>query len=305
MLCWGVAHGADFPNRPLKMVVPFPAGGTTDLVARVAAERLGTVLKQPVVVENRPGGNTVLGGTAVVNSPADGYTMLFVGGSSMTTVFNKSVPYELFTALAPVAPLYQGPFYLFASTAVPANNLKELVAYAKAHPGKLDYGSAVSTTMMSMEALKAAAGIEVQHVPYKGSAPVTAALLANEVQLAFDGIASNRAHVAAGKMKIIAVGGRKRTEEFPNVPTVAESGYPGFLTVFNGGAWVPKGTPKEVIDVLNRAFNEVTRTPEYKAVAAKAGTEALNGTPEDFRHQIETELAFWAAAAKVAKYVPE
>lgn len=301
----GSAAAQDYPARPIRLVVPYPAGGTTDVVARVVAEQLGERLKQAVVVEPRPGGNTMVGANLVVNAAPDGYTLLFIGGSSLSSVYNKRPPFDLWTALTPVAPLYQGAYFLMTSKELPVNSIPEFLAYAKAHPGQLNYGASGPGTMLAMEALKSAAGVDITHVPYNGSAPVTMGLLSNDIQVVLDAIVTYRPHLQAGKLKIIGSGGRARASDFPNLPTLAESGFPGFMTVFNGGVWAPAGTPRPVIDRLNRELNAIAQTPKFREATRLSGAEPLTGSPEDFGNVIRTEVDFWVRAAKAANYRPD
>lgn len=299
-----LAQASDYPNRPIKLIVPFPPGGVTDTLARVAATVLSQRVKQPVMVDNRPGGNTLIAGQAVVNSLPDGYTLLFSGGTSMSTVFNKKVPYELMTALKPVAPLYQGPYFLFVSNAVPASNLKQFVEYTKANPDKLHFASAGPPTMLAMEALKAAAGLDLVHVPYKGSAPLSTALLANEIEAAFESIVPNGAYAKAGKLKLLAHSGARRLADFPDVPTLSESGYPIVAGII-GGVWAPAATPQAVVEKLTAEFNAVVNSPEFKERVRSAGYEVLTGSAEDFRRTVQADIDFWRATAKSSNYVPQ
>lgn len=299
------AQAQDYPTRPIRLVVPYPPGGTTDVIARTVADQLSTRLKQPVVVDPRPGGNTLIGGGIVANAAADGYTLLFIGGSSMTSVYNKQVPFDLWTALTPVAPLYQGAYFLLVNKNLPVSDVKEFVAYARTNPGKLNYGSSGPGTMLATEAFKAAAGIDMTQIPYKGSSPVTMALVSNEINVVFDAIVSYRPHLQSGSLKMLGSGGRKRSADFPNAPTMPESGYPGFVTVFNGGVWAPAGTPPAIIARLNRELNAIAQTPQFREKTQLAGAEPMLGTPEDFGTTIRNEVEFWMRAAQMAKYVPD
>jgi len=301
----GMGQAQDYPAKAIRLVVPYPPGGTTDVVARDVAEQLSIRLKQPVIVDSKPGGNTLIGGNIVANAQPDGYTLLFIGGSSMTTVYNKTVPFDLWTALTPVAPLYQGPYFVMVSKSLPANNIPELVQYAKAHPGKLNYGASGPGTMLAAEAFKAAAGINLTHVPYKGSSPVTMALIADEIQVVFDAIVSYRPHLQVGKFKLIGSAGARRSADFPNAPTMIESGFPGFITGFNGGVWAPAGTPRPIIDRLNRELNAITETAQFRERTRQAGAEPLSGSPENFGNIIRNEVGFWTRAAQAANYKPE
>ncbi|QHE83694.1 Bug family tripartite tricarboxylate transporter substrate binding protein [Hydrogenophaga sp. BPS33] len=294
-----------YPAKAIRLVVPYPPGGTTDVVARHVATQLSERLGQPVVVDAKPGGNTLIGGQIVAGAAPDGYTLLFIGGSSMTSVYNKHVPFDLWTALTPVAPLYQGAYFLMTSRQLPVSTIGEFLAHARAHPGKLNYGASGPGTMLAMEALKTAAGLDIKEIPYKGSSPVTLALLSNEIQVVLDAIVTYRPHLQADKLKIIGSGGRARSADFAQVPTLAETGFPGFQTVFNGGVWAPAGTPRAIVERLNRELVAISGTSGFRDVVRQAGAEPLSGSPEDFGQIIRSEVEFWTRAAKAANYQPQ
>jgi len=298
------AAADDYPSRPIKFVVPYAPGGATDLLGRSMGQKLEQRLRQPVIIENKPGGNTIIGGQVVLNAPADGYTLLYIGGSSMTTVFNKTVPFDLLKDFVPIVSLYQGPYILFVNAALPVNTYQEFVAYAKANAGKLNYGSAAPSAMLSMEAFKARAGIDLVHVPYKGSAPTTAALVANEVQAAFDNPVTYLPHVKAGRLRAIGVGGARHSSLLPDVALIPD-GYPGFQTVFNGGLWAAARTPKDIVDKLNREMNAIVALPDIQERVAATGAYSPGGSPEDFRRIIQAELEFYGTAARQSGYKPE
>ncbi|HEX2546968.1 MAG TPA: tripartite tricarboxylate transporter substrate binding protein [Ramlibacter sp.] len=270
-------------------------------MATLLSERLG----QAVVVENRPGGNTLIGGQAVATAPRDGYTLLFVGGASLSSVFNRSPPFDMWTALTPVAPLYQGSYFLFTSAQLPVRTSQEFIAHARANPGKLNYGASGPGTMLAMEAFKAAAGLDITYIPYKGSSQVSAALASNEIQALFDAMASNRALLQAGKVKLVAAAASKRAADAPDTPTLAEAGYPSIAAGFNGGVWAPAGTPRAVIDRLNRELAQVRQSPQFAERVRAAGAEPVSGSPEDFGRIIRSELDFWRQAAAKANFQPE
>ena len=301
----GLACAADdYPTRPIRFVVPYPPGGTTDVLGRGMGQKLSERLKQPVLIDNKPGGNTLIGAQAALAAPADGYTLMYIGGSSTTTVFNKTVSFDLLKDFIPVVSLYQGPYMLFVPASLPVKDYKEFIAYAKANPGKLNYGSAAPSAMLSMEAFKARAGINLVHIPYKGSNPTTTALLSNEIQAAFDSAITYAAHVKSGKLKAIGVGGPRATALLPDVPLITDT-FPGFATLFNGGLWAKTGTPKDIVDKLNREMNIIIQMPDIQALVASTGAYTPGGSSDDFRHIIESELEFYGNAAKMSGYKPE
>lgn len=299
------APAQQWPDKPIRLVVPYPPGGATDVIGRTVATLLAERLGQAVLVDNRPGGNTLIGGQAVATAPRDGYTLLFVGGASLSSVFNRNPPFDMWTALTPVAPLYQGSYFLFTSAQLPVQTPQEFIAYARARPGKLNYGASGPGTMLAMEAFKAAAGLDIVYIPYKGSSQVSAALAGNEIQALFDAMASNRALLQAGKVKLVAAAARKRAVDAPDTPTLAEAGHASIVAGFNGGIWAPAGTPRAVIDRLNRELAQVQQSPQFAERVRAAGAEPVVGSPEDFGRVIRAELDFWKQAATQANFRPE
>ena len=297
---------ADFPERPVRIVVPFAAGASMDIATRIIAEPMAKALGQPVLAENRPGANATIGAAAVVTAPADGYTMLFSILPSLTTVFTKELTFDATTDLAPVGGVFSASFVMFTSAEVPAKTLKEFVEYVKARPGKVNYGVPALTAMLSMEMLKNSAGIDMVAVNYKGGAPARTALLANEVQALFNVASVHKVDVDSGKVRALFVAGDRRVGVLPNVPTAAEAGYPDLLTTNTGGVWAPKSTPRDVILKLNAAVNEALRDPKLAQYVDSTGGVVFDGrTPEAFGRVAGREVQFWSKAAKLANYQPQ
>jgi len=266
---------AAYPDRPIKLVVPYTPGGSTDQFGRAIADGMSRQLGQTVVVENRPGAATMIGTNSVARAPADGYTMLLATNGSMVLnpMLYKKITYDpprdfkIFSIGAEV------PLVVVTNTQVPASNIREFAAYAKASGGKLNYSSVGlgNALQLATEMLKTELGIQVTHVPYNGSAPALSALLANDVQLMVDVVSTSLPHIKAGKLKALAVTGRQRLEVLPNVPTVAESGYPGFQAATWFGLAVPAQTPPDAVARLRAAADHVLKDPKFRSTFSELG----------------------------------
>src|SRR5262245_29995687 len=261
------AQAQAYPSRSVKIVVPFGAGGSADVYARFVGARLSDALGQPFVVENRPGGGAVVGSDAVAKSAPDGYTLLMM---SNTHTVNETLipkkPYELMKDLAPITGVNSQDLLLAVNSAVPANNLKEFIALAKSRPGKLNYASSGPGTPYHLagELFKSMAGVDIVHVPHKGSDQARAALLGNQVDMMFDAISTIVSHVKAGKLKALATTGKARSVVTPDVPTVAEAGVPGYEATIWLGLMAPAGTPRPVIEKLNGEIVKVLNSADVK-----------------------------------------
>jgi tripartite-type tricarboxylate transporter receptor subunit TctC len=300
------ATAQDYPRKqPIKMIVPFPAGGPTDGMARIVADRLGTVLGQSIVVENKGGGaGGSVGAKAVASADPDGYTILITPGGSLTTgpAVHKNIGYDPVKAFLPVAQLIETPLIIAVNPSLPVKSMAELVAYAKANPGKVSWGSqgfGVAPHLV-LELFKLEAGVNIVHVPYRGTAPMLSAILANEVQVVADPMTTSLPHIQAGKLRPIAIAGDERTPKLPNVPTVVEAGFPKLQSPFWLGVVAPAGTPRAIIDKLNAAFRESLKPPETRALLATLGADIKIGTPEDFGKLLAAELALWSGVVNDA-----
>ncbi|HXC39130.1 MAG TPA: tripartite tricarboxylate transporter substrate-binding protein [Burkholderiales bacterium] len=309
LLAWFFMAGAalaDYPDRPVRMVVPYAPGGPTDVVARIFAEQLNKQLSASFIVENRPGANAVVGADMVAKAPADGYTLLFTGGSSLTPVFTRNLPFELMKAFTPVSLVYNGTLYIFLNADVPAKTLPELIAYSKANPGKVNYASNAGTVQILGAVMQKQSGMDILVVPYKGAGPATTAVVANESQFTITALQAFKPHVDAGKVRIIALLAKTRSPLTPDVPTVVESGHPELVAGFATGVWAPFGTPADAIAKLNRAINAVAAMPEVRErVRPLVGADPQGSTPEGFRQVVQDEINFYANAAKLANYEPQ
>ena len=293
---------SDYPNRPLRLIVPFPPGGSTDIVGRVVAQKLSERLGQTVVVENRAGAGGTLGADIAAKAPADGYT-LSIGTTSTHAVaagaYSK-LAYHPVRDFAPISLVAVTPYLLVVNPQAGVKNLKEFVAQAKANPGKLNYGSAGigSTTHLAMEMLKATAQLDIVHVPYKGNAQTDLAVLANEIQTVFGSMPALLQHVKGGKLTPLAVGSAARSPALPDVPTVAEQGYAGFEVELWLGVFAPAGTPAPVIARLHREIAAIAATPDFKAAMEKNGAEAASNTPAQFLKMVESEAERYTKVVK-------
>ena len=302
----GVA-AQDYPSKPLRMIVPFPPGGVTDIVARAVAAKLAIELGQAVVVENRAGASGVIGAEAGARSPADGYTLVM--GNISTLAINPvtfaKLPYDPIASFDPISMVAIQPLIVAVHPSLPVKSLSELVQYAKSQPGKLNYGTAGSSIHLAVEFFSTAAGIKMNHIPYKGSAPALTDLIGGQVQVLFDPFSSIYPFVASGKVKALAVTTDKRSATAPTLPTVAESGYANFDVSSWQGIVVPAGTPKAVIQRLNRDLVKVLSTPEMKERFAQYSAVTAASTPEQFSSYIKQENARWQKVAIDAGVKPE
>jgi tripartite-type tricarboxylate transporter receptor subunit TctC len=299
------AQAQAYPNRPIRLVVPFPAGGPTDGMARVISERLGTVLGQSIVIENRGGGAGGSNGAKVVAAAdPDGYTILITPGGALTSgpAVHANIGYEPLKVFTPVGLLIVTPQIMSVHPDVPVNTLPKLVSYAKANPGKITWGSQGFGTSPHLlaEMFKLETGVNIVHVPYRGSAPMLAAILAGEVQMIADASTTSLPHIQAGKLRPLAVPLAERFDKLPDVPTTAEVGYPKLRAPFWLGVVAPTGTPPAIVDKLNAAFRDSMAPPETRQRLANLGAEIRIGTPAEFGRMIADELAQWTAVAKAA-----
>ena len=303
LLLSGMAGAQSYPARPIRMIVPQSAGGSTDLVARPLAQRLSEVLGQSVIVDNRVGAGSTIGTDLAAKAAPDGYTLLAVAASfTMSPSLYKKLPFDPVRDFEPISQLTSLPNILVVRPSLPATTLKEFIAYAKARPGQLNFGSSgVGTgTHMSMELLMNLTGIRMTHVPYKGGAPSVTALLGNEVNVVFATISTALPHVRSGRLRALAVSTAKRSAAVPQVPTIAESGVPGFDYSSWIGLLAPARTPAAIIKRLNAEAVRIMHGPEMKAVMAGEGSEAAATTPSEFAATIKREVARWKGVAQAA-----
>ena len=303
VLLSGAALAQDYPSRPIRYIVPFPPGGSSDLIARAIAPRLTGRMGQPVVVENRAGAGGMLGVDIVAKAAPDGYTigLAAAGALSSNISLYPSMPFHPEKDLAPVTMLAMIPFFLVAHPSQPGS-VKELIAAAKARPGALaiGYGGNGSTMHLAGELFNMMAGVKLQPVPYKGSGPVSADVLAGQVPLGMVDVPSAIAHVRAGKMRALAVTSKRRISAAPEVPTFEEAGVPGYEAIGWFGTVAPAGTPAEILNRLNREIVAALAVPEIRERALAAGAEPFTSTPQEFATLIREETRKWAQVIRTA-----
>ncbi len=294
---------AEYPERPIRLIVPFPAGGTVDLVARLVTARMSEELRQPFVIDNRGGAGGVIATDAAAKAAPDGYTLLFTSPNhTINAALQSKLPYDTERDLVPVAMVAEIPELLVSHPSAPFSDFAGFVAYAKANPGKLNYASAGNGTLphVTMELMLRGLGLDVAHIPYRGAAPAMTDLLAGQVQLKLDTYATANQYVASGKLRALGIASRARSALMPDVPTIAEMGLPGYEGVLWMGIVAPAGTPKPVIDKLASAVKHALDTPALAERLKRDGINPVGGTPEQFAELIRREIEQWRALAKSA-----
>ena len=307
--CAALAHAqpvASYPAKAIRIIVPFPPGGTTDALARILGQHMTASWGQPVLVENKPGAGATLGADMVAKSPADGYTLL-MGAAHHTiaqSVYTK-VPYHFGRDFAPVSVIAVVPNMVVVNAALPARTIEEFVALAKAQPGKLNYGTAGAGTAHHLigEMFKLKAGVDLQHVPYKGSAPAVSDLVGGQIQVMFDTVSSALPQVKAGKTRALAVTTARRSSALPEVPTLSETVLPGFDVGTWFGILAPAGTPPSVIEKIRADIEQMVNAPDIRKQLLDMGAEPVANTPAQMAAQIKSELASYEALAKQIKLV--
>jgi tripartite-type tricarboxylate transporter receptor subunit TctC len=298
----------NYPERPVRLIVPLSAGGSADIVGRQIAQKLREKLGHQFVIDNRPGAGSLIGTEIAARAPRDGYTLL-LAGSSFTTApsLQRKLPYDPLKDFAPITMVAAAPGLLVVNPAVPVRTVKDLVALARAKPGQINYASpGIGTSPHFAGALfNLMAGVDMVHIPYKGAGPAVTDLVAGQVQLSFASMPSVMANVKSGRLRAVAVTGLKRSAALPDLPTVAESGLPGFETSSWQGLFAPAGTPTVIVNKLYREVAAVVRLPDIVAALAQDGSEPVASTPEMFSKWLPGELAKWVKVAKAANLTVE
>ncbi len=289
-----------YPDKPVKVVVPFPAAGGTDTITRIVTDKLADVLDQPMVIENRGGGNTIIGAHAAATAPADGYTLMSTLDMTMTILpaVYQSLPFDPQDDFDPVSLLARVPALFVAHPSVPADNLQELIEYSKENPNELNYASAVLYGQLLGEQLKSVSGLTYTYVPYKGAAEAMNALVGGNVDFLMLDIATGLGFINDGKLKALAITSPERNPLLPDVPTVGESGHPELEMSVWYALYAPKGTPRDRIDTVNAGVREVLAMPEVQQRLEKLGHDAAPSTPEELAAMIQEDSVKWAKAAK-------
>jgi tripartite-type tricarboxylate transporter receptor subunit TctC len=302
VLCSGTAVAQSWPTKPIRYIVPFPPGAFNDTLARTLAADLPKSLGQPVIVENRPGGNTLIATEMAAKSPPDGYTLF--GAALPFSVIQSlyKTSFDVTKDFAPITLAGVTPNLLVANPGVPFNDVKGLIAYARANPGKLNYASTGNGTSnhLSFELFKAMTGTQVTHVPYKGSAPAVTDVIAGQVQVMFDNTPNVLPHVKAGKLKALGVSSKTRSQFAPDVPSVDEAGVPGYDVTVWFGVLTVAGTPPDIVKRLNTEMVKILTSPEVKERISKSGVDVVAGTPEHFSGFLNAEVSRWAKVIQEA-----
>ena len=302
LACAAGAHAASaYPDRPVRMIVPFTPGGGTDLVARMIAQKLGENLGQPVVVDNRPAVDGVVGTEIAARSQPDGYTLLQVSTShAINVALGRKLPYDTLKDFAPIAHTANQQLILVVNPGLPVRTVKELIALGRAKPDALNYGSSSNATALPTELFKAMTGIQAQHIPYKGSPPMLADLIAGQIQMSIAAAISAIPQVKAGKLRVLAIGDSRRSSEMPDLPTIAEAGVPGYQATIWSGLLAPAGTPAPIIERLNREVVKAVRAPDFRAKLLELGAESVGSTAAEWGSFLRSEIEKWQKIAKRA-----
>jgi tripartite-type tricarboxylate transporter receptor subunit TctC len=293
---------AQYPTKSIKMIVPFPPAGSTDISARAVAGKLGERLGQAVIIENKPGAGGNIGTDVAAKAAPDGYTLIVgtVGTHAINSSLYSKMPYDHVRDFAPVVLLSTTPNVLVMSASFPANSVADVIRLAKAKPGELNFASSGAGTSihLSGEMFKSMAGLNMTHIPYKGSGPMLIDLMSGQVNMAFDNLSSSMVHIKGGKLKALATTGATRAAALPDLPTVSEAGLPGYESTSWNAVFVPAGTPREIIDKLNREINAILQSPETRKYFAEQGAEAGGGTPEQLGALVRSETVKWSKVVK-------
>lgn len=298
-----LAAAQDYPTRSVKIIVPFAAGGPADIIGRIMAQHLTERLGQSFVIDNRPGAGSVIGTDAAAKSPADGYTLLMISSAHTTNEsLIKNKPYDLMRDFVGIAPVNVSDLVMVVHPSVPANNLKEFIALAKSKPGQLNYASSGPGTPYHMagELFKAMSGTDIVHVPYKGSSGARTDILAGQVQMMFDAIITMAPAVEARQVRALGTTGLKRSAVLPDVPTVAEAGVPNYEAVIWLGVMAPAGTPKPIVDRLNREINAMLARDDVKQLFAQQGSDAIAMSPAEYDAFLRADIVKWAEVVRIS-----
>ena len=288
-----------YPVKPLRFVIPLAPGGGTDMVARRVAQRLSEALGQSVIPDNRPAVDGVIASEIVARARPDGYTLLFSSSShAMNVAIGRKLPYDAIRDFSPITQTANQQLILVVHPSIPVHSVHELIDYAKARPGKLNYGASSNAVQLPMELFNAMAGIKINYIPYKGSAPVLVDLLAGRIETSFSPAVATLPHVRSNKLRALAIGDLKRSAAFPEIPTVTESGIPKFQATAWTGLLAPANTPAAIINRLNREVVKIVLSPDFKEWITQSGADPVGSTPEEFLAFIKSEITKWSGIAK-------
>jgi tripartite-type tricarboxylate transporter receptor subunit TctC len=300
------ASAQAYPAKGVRIMVPYAPGGGTDILARLFAQKLSESWGQSVVVENRAGANGVIGSEVIARSPPDGYNLvLVVAAHVINASLYAKMPFDVIKDFTPVTLVAASPWVVVVNPSVPAKNIRELIALAKAQPGKLSFGSSEPSSRLAGEMFKSLAGIDLLHVPYKGGSQIMTDMLGGHVQVGFTSVLTVLQHYKTGNLRVLGVSGRKRSPSMPDIPTVIEAGLPGYETSAWYGMYAPAGTPKEIVNKIQQEIARISTLPEVKERLLQLGAEPVASTPEDFAAFTKSELAKFAKTVKDAGIEPE
>ena len=301
-----VAHAQPYPNKQVRVMVPYAPGGGTDILARLFAQKLTDAWGQSVVVENRPGADGVIGSEVIARETPDGYHVMLVVAAHVINPFVKSrLPFDVIRDFAPVTLVAASPWVVVVNPAVPANNIRELIALAKARPGKLSFGSSEPSSRLAGEQFKVQAGVDLLHVPYKGGSQIMVDLLGGHIQVGFTSVLTVLQHYKSGKLRVLGVGGRVRSPSMPDIPTVIEGGLAGYETSAWYGMYAPPGTPAEVVNKIQREIARIVKLPDVSERLIQLGALPVANTPEEFLAFTRAEHAKYGKLVKDAGMQPE
>ena len=302
LACATFAAAQSYPTKPIKLLVPFPPAGSTDISARAVAAKLGDRLGQPVIIENKPGAGGNIGTDVVAKAAPDGYTLILgtVGTHAINASLYSKMPYDHVKDFVPVILVSSTPNVLVVNPTLPVNSVRDVINLAKSKPGELTFASSGSGTSihLSGELFRSMAGLQMTHIPYKGSGPMQIDLISGQVNMSFDNLSAAMTQIKAGRLKALAVTGTARSPMLPDLPTVAEAGLPGYEATSWNAVFAPAGTPREVVDKLNRELNAILQSPETRKFFAEQGGEAGGGTPEQLAAFVRSETAKWSKVVK-------
>jgi tripartite-type tricarboxylate transporter receptor subunit TctC len=294
------AHAAQsYPTKPIRLVISLAPGGGTDTLARKIAQELGKSIGENVIPDNRPAVDGIIATELVARAHPDGYTLLFVSsGHVMNAAIGRKLPYDSINDFAPITQPASQQIILVVHPSLPVKSVKELIDYAKQKPGELNYGASSSGVQLPMELVNSMAGIKTNYIPYKGSAPTLVDLIAGRIQLAFGPAMAFISHVKTGKLRALAIGDSQRSAAFPDIPTIAETGLPGFLAVSWLGMMAPAKVPRPIVERLNKEVVDIVRTPDFREWCRQNGSDPVGSTPEAFTAFLKAEIAKWSAIVK-------
>ena len=299
LLCAAPAHAQQYPSKSIRFVVPYVAGGNTDVLARLIGQQMSETLGQPVIVDNRPAVDGVVGIGLVASSPGDGYTLLMVSSSvAINVAVGYKLSYDTMRDLAPITQTASQQLILVVHPSLPVKTVKELIEFAKIKSGGLNYGTSSNAGQLATELFNVMAGIKMVHIPYKGSAPMINDLLGGQIDVSFSPSVTTLPHVRSGRLRAIAIGDSKRSSFMPDTPTVSESGVPGYQAVIWTGMLAPAKTPRSIINMLNKEVVRIVRAPDLKNRLVQLGSDTVGSTPEQFGEFLKAEIAKWSKIAK-------